>query len=104
MKDNKYQEVREEIVKKFILKDIDPMYTGESWEQLKLRFPFRTMQTEELVDWFLSLPSIAVVDRDTELPENPIDDIYPYTREACKEAQQDMLQAGYVKEIKKEKK
>ena len=49
----------------------------------------------------LAIPEIAVVDRDAELPENPHNSCCATEAWLIYDtAQQDMLKAGYVKEIK----
>ena len=69
-------------------------------------------QCYDRADQILAIPGICIVDRDTELPEtgcenmdgicsgdgNCRDDCWLEIPKAKKQAQQDMLKAGYVKE------
>ena len=64
-----------------------------------------TYLSPDEIEQILSIPEIAVVDRDAELPRNPYrccteDEILRESHYSYKEAQNKMLKAGYVKEIK----
>lgn len=69
--------------------------------------PDKEATPEQCADKILSIPELAVVDRDAELPKNPYDSPnYSHIVEsiAFNCAIEIMLKAGYVKEIKKEDK
>ena len=53
-------------------------------------------------DQILSIPELAIVDRDAELPECPlhIGKLTNYTQCHYEWAEHDMVEAGYVKEVK----
>jgi len=62
---------------------------------------------EKYRNYILSIPELAVVDRNAELPDNPFTYPHPMVRvseqrAAYMRAQQDMLKAGWVKEVKDE--
>lgn len=66
-------------------------------------------QVRHLIKAILSIPELAIVDRGTELPENPHRktlELQPYlnniSHKAYKVSQQDILKAGWVKEVKDE--
>jgi len=57
------------------------------------------------IEQILSIPELAVVDREAELPKNPYLSrgmMKSYQYSGYEKAQQDMLKAGWVKEIKNE--
>jgi len=63
----------------------------------------------KVIEKIVAIPEIAIVDREAGLPDiSRFSDRYweifhPSTRFGAKEAQQDMLKAGWVKEVKEEK-
>jgi len=64
----------------------------------------RDHSLSQSVDKILAIPELAIVDRDAELPPNPLpnppdDEGEIISWLGYNEAQRDMLKAGYVKEI-----
>lgn len=64
-----------------------------------LQFIRHGYMPESIVHDILTIPELAIVDRKAELPELH-GEIYEKKKIIVSEAQQDMLKAGWVKEIK----
>jgi len=67
-----------------------------TWEEEGLKL--KELKEEIIAEQILSIPELAIVDREAKLPEKE----FVSSNENCryKEAQRDMLKAGWVKEVK----
>jgi len=80
-----------------------------SWVHTEIGTPSGNQKaylSPDQIDQILSIPELAIVDRKAELPENPYN---PNKRgftaqlSAYSDGQQDMLKAGWVREVKNDK-
>ncbi len=69
-----------------------------SWVYAEIGTPSgnqKTYLSPDQINQILSIPELAIVNREAKLPEP-----YPNHVSLCTDVQVDMLKAGYVKEIK----